>query len=73
MEDTLPPCNPDFVVLIAPCTGMPSRHHDSFAGGLLELESQVNTACVLGLNSSGSFLILTVSGATVNKTLFYFL
>lgn len=64
IEDTLPPWRPGLVVLITPCTGMPSLHQDNFAGGLLELESHVSVASVFGLNSGGSFLILTVSGGT---------
>lgn len=44
---------------------MPSLHHDSFAGGLLELESHTMVASMPDFNSSGSMRILTVSGATV--------
>jgi len=47
-----------------PSMGMPSFHQDSFAGGLLELESQMIVASMPGRSSSGSMRILTVSGAT---------
>jgi len=47
-----------------PSMGMPSFHQDSFAGGLLELESQMMAASMPGRSSSGSMRILTVSGAT---------
>lgn len=59
MLETVPPCKPGFVVLIKPWTGIPSRHHDNFAGGLLELESQIKVASSFGLSSAGSCLILT--------------
>lgn len=47
-----------------PSIGMPSFHQDNWAGGLLELESQMMVASMPGFNSSGSMRILTVSGAT---------
>lgn len=53
----------DFDVTL-PCTGIPSRHQDKTAGGLLEAESQINVASTPGSNSSGSTLIFTASGAT---------
>lgn len=49
---------------------MPSRHHDNFAGGLLELESQIKVASSFGLSSAGSCLILTWSGGTANIKIF---
>lgn len=64
MLETFPPCKPGFVVLFRPCTGIPSLHHDNFAGGLLELESQVNVPSSPGFNSAGSLRIFTCSGAT---------
>ncbi|CAH2009050.1 unnamed protein product [Acanthoscelides obtectus] len=48
----MPPCRPGLVPFIFPCTGIPSRHHDSLAGGLLELESQINVASSPGLSSA---------------------
>lgn len=62
--DTFPPWRPDFELLTSPCTGMPSLHQDSLAGGLLELESHVNVASSFGFNSAGSLRIFTCSGAT---------
>lgn len=47
---------------------MPSFHQDSFAGGLLELESQMMVASMPGRSSSGSMRIFTVSGATAKET-----
>lgn len=51
-----------------PSMEMPSFHQDSFAGGLLELESQMMVASMPGRSSSGSMRIFTVSGATAKKT-----
>lgn len=53
------------IIKMLPCTGIPSRHQDSVAGGLLEAASQNNVASTSGFNSSGSTRTLTVSGATV--------
>lgn len=50
-----------------PVTAMPSRHQEIFAGGLLELESQISVASIPGFNSGGSIVIFTVSGATVEQ------
>lgn len=55
IDETNPPCNPGFVVLFPPRTAIPSRHHDNLAGGWLELESQVRSAWVFGLRSTGCF------------------
>lgn len=66
-DDTVPPHNPGFDVAFTPSTGMPSFHQETFAGGLLELESQIIVASMPGTNSSGSTRILTVSGATEKK------
>lgn len=65
-DDTVPPHNPDFDVPLTPSTGIPSFHQVIFAGGLLELESQIIVASMPGTNSSGSTRILTVSGATIH-------
>lgn len=63
--DTVPNHNPGLVsVMLALGMAMPSRHHDNWAGGLLELESQCNIASIPGFKSTGSMVILTVSGAT---------
>lgn len=51
-----------------PSMDMPSFHQDSFAGGLLELESQMMVASMPGRSSSGSMRIFTVSGATAKET-----
>lgn len=72
MLDIFPPCNPGFVVLNNPCTGIPSRHQDNRAGGLLELESHVSVASSFGLSSGGSRRIFTWSGATVTIILLQF-
>lgn len=66
--DTVPNHNPGLVsVMLALGMAIPSRHHDNWAGGLLELESQCRVASMPGFNSTGSTVILTVSGATVKN------
>lgn len=62
--ETFPPCKPAFDVFDSPGTGIPSFHQDSFAGGLLELESQIRVASSFGFKSAGSLRIFTCSGAT---------
>lgn len=62
--DTVPPCRPGTVVFTNPLTGIPSTHQDNLAGGLLELESQINDASSFGFNSAGSCRILTCSGGS---------
>lgn len=64
-EDTVPPHKPGFDIPFTPSTGIPSFHHVNLAGGLLELESHINTASKPGFNCSGSTRIFTVSGATL--------
>lgn len=64
-DETIPPQSPCFDEFVEPSTGIPSLHHVILAGGLLELESQNKLASAPGLSSSGSILILTVSGATI--------
>ena len=56
---------------LLPSTGIPSFHHETFDGGLLELESQSNVASMPGFSSSGTTVILTVSGATEMKIIDY--
>lgn len=65
--ETFPPCKPAFDVLDNPGTGIPSFHQESFAGGLLELESQISVASSLGFKSVGSLRIFTCSGATKQR------
>lgn len=69
MVDTVPPWRPGTVVLTKPLTGIPSTHQESLAGGLLELESQINAASSFGLSSGGSCRILTCSGGSEKMTL----
>lgn len=66
-DETVPPHRPGFDALLIPSTGIPSFHQLSFAGGLLELESQISVASTPGTNSAGSTRILTVSGATAAR------
>lgn len=61
----MPPHKPGFDPLFIPSTGIPSFQKLNFAGGLLELESQMRVASTPGTSSAGSTRILTVSGATV--------
>jgi len=62
--DTEPPQRPGLLAKLRPSTGMPSFHQLIFAGGLLELESQISLARMPGTRFLGTTLILTVSGGT---------
>lgn len=62
--ETEPPQSPGRVERLIPSIGMPSRHQDTLAGGLLELESQISLARTPGTRFLGSTLIFTVSGGT---------
>lgn len=62
--DTEPPQSPGRLARLSPSTGMPSFHQLIFAGGLLELESQISLARMPGTRFLGATLILTVSGGT---------
>lgn len=64
IEEILPPCKPGLEEFENPRTGIPSFHHDNFAGGLLELESQISVASIPGTKSVGSRRIFTCSGGT---------